>query len=197
MHSPTRGLTEGRFARRCALSLCLGCPTCARGPALSLWGRRCGLWGRLDARAFADFGAIRSLAFEAWRADRAARGLPTDEVKSVLVKQAYQFHAGGSARLGAAAGLGVFELAVAGAAGRYAPLEGLDRKEEDVTRVERGGEALLELEAALSARLARRPDLPGPEVRLSFAALRHASRFGSARVTRDDAQLRLSAGVGF
>jgi len=167
------------------------------GPALSLWGRRGALWGRLDARAFADFAAIRSLAFEAWREGRAAQGLPTDEVKSVLVKQAYQFHAGGSARVGAAVGLGVFELAVVGAAGRYTPLEGLDRKEEDVTRVERGGEALLELEAALSARFARRPDLPGPEVRLSFAALRHASRFADARVTRDDAQARLNVGVGF
>jgi hypothetical protein len=56
---------------------------------------------------------------------------------------------------------------------------------------------LLELEAGLSARLARRADQPGPEVRFSLTALRHDSRYADARIARDDVQARLNVGVGF
>jgi hypothetical protein len=167
------------------------------GPALSLWGRRGPLWARLEARAFGDFAAIRSLGFESWRDGRAAEGRPWDDVKSVLVKQSYQFLLGGSGRLSLAAGYDTVALDVVGGAGRYAPLEGLDRKEEDVARVEPAGETLLELEAGLSARLARRADQPGPEVRFSLTALRHDSRYADTRIARDDVQARLNVGVGF
>jgi hypothetical protein len=83
--------------------------------------------GQLEASF--DFGANRPTAFTIWRNDN-----PEGEIKSVLYTYGYDFYFGGSGRLLLSVVYANFEAGLRFGYGGYHSIQGVDRKEEAITR---------------------------------------------------------------
>jgi hypothetical protein len=157
------------------------------GPAVTLLLKRKHLELTLAGRAYGDFGAIRSMA---WPAVQAA--MPGAVFKSTL-HQAYQYHLGASSRLSADLRAGAARIALEHAYGVYHSIDGLDRFQEDITRVIEGTETLEERRASLAI------EPPSSIVRfhLGVERLSHVSELGGFRAHRLERRLVVGAGLAF
>jgi hypothetical protein len=138
-------------------------------------------------RAFADFAAIRCLAWPMVRARD-----PEAKFKSSF-EQKYQYHAGVSSRISAALHFHAARLSADLGFGSYRSIQGLDRFQEEITRDIPGTEVLEErrVEFALEP--------PGTLLRLygELAANSHESSLGGETGGREEQRWLLGAGVAF
>lgn len=157
------------------------------GPALGLLWKRPTYELTLGARVYADFGAIRSMA---WPAVRAAA--PDDVFKSTL-EEAYQYHLGVSSRLSAELRAGAARITLEHGYGRYHSIDGLDRFQEDITRNVEGVETLEE--RCVSLALEPRDSIA--RFRIGVEHLSHASELGGVRAERLERRLAVGVGLAF
>ena len=157
------------------------------GPALGLLWKRKSYELSLAGRMYADFGAIRSLA---WPLVRAAA--PDDAFKSTL-DESYQYHLGASSRLSAELRAGAARLTLEHGYGRYHSIDGLDRFEEDITRDIEGTETLEDRRVSL----ALEPSGSIARFRLGFERLSHASELGGVRADRLERRVVVGVGLAF
>jgi hypothetical protein len=138
-------------------------------------------------RAFADFAAIRSLAWSAVKEKE-----PEQTYKSSLERQ-YQYHLGVSSRLAAMLRIHAARVSVEFGLGSYRSLQGLDRFQERITRDLAGAEVLVarRLEFALEP--------PGTLLRLygRLDASTHESTLGGQSGERDERRSLIGAGIAF
>jgi hypothetical protein len=138
-------------------------------------------------RAFADFAAIRCLAWP-----MVGVRDPEAKFKSSL-EQKYQYHAGVASRISAALRFHAARLSADFGFGTYRSIQGLDRFQEQITRDIPGTEVLEErrVEFALEP--------PGTLIRLygELAANSHESSLGGETGERNERRWLLGAGVAF
>jgi hypothetical protein len=138
-------------------------------------------------RAFADFAAIRSLAWAAVHEKN-----PEETYKSSLERQ-YQYHVGLSSRIAATLRIHAARVSVEFGLGSYRSLQGLDRFQEQITRDLAGAEVLVarRLEFALEP--------PGTVLRLygTLDANRHESTLGGQSGERVERRSLIGAGIAF
>lgn len=138
-------------------------------------------------RAFADFAAIRCLAWPTVRVRD-----PEAEFKSSL-EEKYQYHAGISSRISVALRFHAARLSADLGFGSYRSIQGLDRFQEQITRDIPGTEVLEErrLEFALEP--------PGTLIRTygELAANSHESSLGGESGERNEKRWLVGAGIAF
>lgn len=157
------------------------------GPALTLLWKRPSYELTLAGRAYADFGAIRSMA---WPEVRAAA--PDAVFKSTL-EEAYQYHLGASSRLSADLRVGPARITAEHGYGIYHSIDGLDRFQEDITRNIEGTETLDDRRLTLALE-------PGDSIarfRVGVERLSHGSELGGVRSGRLDRRLVVGVGLAF
>jgi hypothetical protein len=141
----------------------------------------------LRLRAFADFAAIRCLAWPGVRVRD-----PEARFKSSL-EQKYQYHAGVSSRISAALRFHAARLSADLGFGSYRSIQGLDRFQEQITRDIPGIEVLEErrVEFALEP--------PGTVLRMygELVANSHRSALGGEAGERNERRWQLGAGIAF
>lgn len=157
------------------------------GPALTLIWKRPSHELILAGRAYADFGAIRSMA---WPAVRAAA--PDAVFKSTL-QEAYQYHLGASSRLSAALRAGAARLTVEHAYGIYHSIDGLDRFQEDITHPIEGTERLEDRRVELAIE----PRDSIARFHVGLRRLSHESELDGFRSGRLDRRLVVGLGLAF
>lgn len=157
------------------------------GPELRATWKGEGYHFDVRLRAFADFAAIRCLA---WPMARVRD--PEAKFKSSL-EQKYQYHAGVSSRISAALRFHAARLSADIGFGSYRSIQGLDRFQEQITRDIAGTEVLEErrVEFALEP--------PGTLIRLygELAENSHDSSLGGEVGERDERRWLLGAGIAF
>lgn len=140
------------------------------------------LLGRLNG----DFATIRALALPALRSAD-----PGAVLKSTF-QRGYQYHVGASVQLEGALRYGLLRLEGSYSVGRYTSIEGLDRRQEAITRDVQGHEALADLRGQLALEPAR-------WWRISFGYRRstHDSQLAAQRARRRERRWEMGAGLAF
>jgi hypothetical protein len=157
------------------------------GPHAELWLASGPLHARLGGEAHVDFGALRSLAYDAAR-----EAHPEESLKSVLVRQGYAYHFGWSARARSAVGVGPLEIGAELGYGAYDSIDALDRNQEELVRDVHGTEHVLEKGGYVTLR-------PTSVLELGVAATERARRstLGYVATSRWDRALIASVGIAF
>jgi hypothetical protein len=156
------------------------------GPHLGLWLVSGAMEGGIMADAHADFASLRSLAFDAWRAQFGSEG-----VKTVLAEESYTYQLGGSARVRGIFTVGPLSLGGRVEYGRYGSIEGLDRKQSALTRDVHDDEWVLEMGAAARAVLSN------VAIGVGYDERWRKSTMGSVSVDRWDRFAHVSLGFVF
>ena len=141
----------------------------------------------LRGRAYADFAAIRSLAWPQVKAEA-----PGDTYKSSLSRQ-YQYNFGISGRLAADLQVQALRLFAELGWGGYRSIQGIDRFQEEITRDLAGEELLAEQHVGIA--------IEPPETPLRFHAeyesYGHESTLGGRIARREERRLVVGAGLVF
>jgi len=158
------------------------------GPSFNLWLKRGDLMGRIKAGLHLDFVAVRSLAFPRWANEHGVFG-----IKTVLDKRGYYHGFGFSTGIGAEVAYHGLSLGADVGFALYRSIEGLDRKQEIVTRDPAHEDQMLEYDLTI----AYGPPAGLVHLSVGVQGTLRWSHMGDATQNRRDRRLFASAGLRF
>lgn len=156
------------------------------GPQLGWWLGAGDFSARIDWSVHGDFAGIHPMALERWRQNN-----PPGGIRSVLTRQRYGYALGFSTRASTRLELLGLRFGTDLAYGRYDSIQGLDRKQPDVTYDVATRDEIVEAGARVGYVSATAP----VSVEISLAELRRAGSMGDESVAVYDRRLSLTLGL--
>ena len=158
------------------------------GPHAAAWVGSDGLLASCDASFHGDFAGVHPAALRDWQ-----ELTPNPAVKSILAKERYVYTFGFSSRLRARLALRSMEFSAFVSHGQYESVEGIDRREELLTRDPHTSDTILEYGA--SAELS----LPHVPISLGFGVevLRRTGSMGGVHSAFEERRVRVTPGLRF